>query len=958
MAAVAGHAVRIDVLGPLRLVVAGRPVEVRGPKRRAVLALLAMAEGRAVTVDHLLDALWPSDMPDSARGALHSHVSRLRGHLGPAGPLLETLDGAYRLRAGADALDAARARTLLARARRLPDPAAARALLREAHDLWRGPALAEFAEVAPLVVAAAGMEQLRRDVLDSLIASSIDAGEAAEVLGMAAQVAAEEPLREPAVLLQMRTLAAAGQPADALRASREYRRRLADDTGLDPSPHLRELERRIAAGSATAAPPAATTTAPGRPNGRVASPPRPVTPLVGREAQVTAVQRLLDTERLVTVVGPGGVGKTRLALEVARARHPAGVLLLAPVADGAALPHALAAALGLEVVRGDVLASCVALLGTGHQLLVVDNCEHVLDAARDLVVALLDACPELTVLATSRQPLGLAGECASRLAPLPVPARDDVAPQRVPSVEVFVDRATRVRPGFSTDGDELRLVAEVVRRLDGMPLAIELAAGRLSTFSLTELAERLERSLDLLGGGRPTADTRHRTLRATLDWSYRLLPEEEQRLFRHLAVFPDGVDLRTVEDVAADLRLGADPAVTLTHLVDTSMVDAVLSDEATRYRMLETVRMFGLDRLLDAGERGAADARLVAWARELTGRVAETIIGPDEPRADAALRRELPNLRAAWRLASLPGRLDDAVAVVAALFEVLVWRDLPELRGWAEELADRPELPAHPRASVVLAAAARAAYMRGDHDAAERRARACLDVAETDEARWHGLDSLALVHLVRGEFGEVIEHELAAAPLATHPDGGLGVAALAATYAGRLDTARAVNARMAAVASSPTLRAFTAYVAGEIDSAGGNPTAAEDQYTRAIDLARSSGATFIVAIASVGRLTVLADAGRVDEALRGYLEVVDYFSRTGNWPHLWTTLRNLADLLQRLDDSPAAELLTASADHAVDAPPVPGRPHTTGAPTAGRTEVLQTARNAIARQLARRPAPR
>jgi predicted ATPase len=236
---------------------------------------------------------------------------------------------------------------------------------------------------------------------------------------------------------------------------------------------------------------------------------------------------------MVTVVGPGGVGKTRVALEVAGRSDAATVLLLAPVTDPAALPHALAEALGLDVVRGDVLAACVAVLGDRAALLVIDNCEHLREAVRATVEVILTACPQLSVLATSREPVGAAVEYAYRLPPLALPEAEP-DPSGVPSVAVFLDRARRVRPGLAPD---LRVVADIVRRLDGLPLAIELAAGRLSTFSLTDLATRLDRALDLLGD-RAGAEARHRTLRATVEWSYDLLGRDEQRLFRYLAVFP------------------------------------------------------------------------------------------------------------------------------------------------------------------------------------------------------------------------------------------------------------------------------------------------------------------------------------------------------------------------------------------------------------------------------------
>jgi tetratricopeptide (TPR) repeat protein len=346
------------------------------------------------------------------------------------------------------------------------------------------------------------------------------------------------------------------------------------------------------------------------------------------------------------------------------------------------------------------------------------------------------------------------------------------------------------------------------------------------------------------------------------------------------------------------------------------MVDASFPASGTCYRMLETLRAFALDRLAAAGELDAATGHLLVWARDLAGWIEVHAGCDDEPQADALLRRELANLRAAWRLARTGGHLDIAVAIVLSLGEACEWRDLPEIRGWAEELADDPALAAHPGAALVLATAARAAYMRGDPATTERRARAGLERATEDGARGRGLRALALAQLTRGAFAEVVDLELAAAPLGPGPNGGLGIAALAATYAGDPALGRYLHGRMSANAVFPTLRAFTAYVGGEIDSADGRLDKAERQYTRAIELARSSGATFVVNIASVGLITVLGRGGRTADALGGYREVSEYFSSTGNWSHLWTTLRNLADLLRALDDPAPAAQLDAATDHA------------------------------------------
>ena len=940
------HPVRVEVLGPLRLVV-GTPVDVRGPKRRAVLALLALAEGRAVSVEGFLDALWPTDLPESGRAALHSHVSRLRRHLGSAAARLETLDGGYRLQLGTDELDAGRARALLTTAREQAgrDPAAACVSLRSARALWRGPVLTDLAEVAPIATAAAGFDQLHRDITDLLIRCMVEAEETDGVVGIAAEAVASDPLREPAVLLLMQALTVTGQPAEALRTGYAYRRRLADEAGLDPSPALSEVERAVAGGAAGRSPvrPAATAASAG--------------PLIGRDVQIAALDRLLATERLVTLVGPGGVGKTRIALEVARRAKAATVLLLAPVTDSTMIPHALAAALDLRVSHGEVLRACASLLAAGPALLVIDNCEHVLDGARDTVVALLDSCPQLTVLTTSREPLGLAVEVPSRLAPLPLPDPDaDAATlERTPSVAVFLDRAARVRRGFTAGPEDLRVVADIVRGLDGMPLAIELAAGRLSSFSLSDLRDRLDRSLDLLGGGRRSTDVRHRTLRATVQWSYELLSLDEQRLFRNLSVFVDGVDLPTAEDVAHRVCVTGDPGSALAHLVDASMIDAAFEGR-TRYRMMETLRAFGLDRLAAAGEHEAATDRLLRWAVELTAWIDITIGSEREAEADAALRRELANLRAAWQLARGEPTLDAAAAMVTALFEASTWRDVVENRAWAEELAEDPALRDHPRAAAVFGAAADAAYHRGDPMQADQLARAGLEVASDPYGRWVCLASLSQADLARGRFAEAVEHALAAAAVATRPAENVGIAVLAATYAGDLDRARVLRERIVTEGASPTMRAFAAYVDGEVEAAAGRGSLAEEHYERAIKLARSSGATFVVGVASVGLLTTRAAADRIVDALRDYREVIDYFAGTGCWTQLWTTLRNLAELLRQLGDTEPARLLDTAADQAPDAPAVGGRTGVRpGSVRVGRSRALDVAHAAMDRNLALPP---
>ena len=957
--------VRVEVLGPLRLLVGGVPVDVPGPKRRAVLALLAFARGETVPVGRLVDALWPSEAPASGRSALQAHISRLRRHLGAAAMRLQNSGDGYRLELGGDECDASEARAQLAQARSLrgQDPIGALAVLERAHSLWRGPQLTDLVDIADIATAIEECRNLQREVTDALIDCAVAAGRARQIITLATTQLVADPLREPSVLLAMRALAATGEAPEALRIGREFRARLAEEMGLDPSPALGTLEREIAGGAAGPTTPAIARS--------------PATRLIGRADQVTALRRLMASERLITLAGPGGVGKTRVAFEVANDTPDATVLMLAPLTDPAAIPHALAAALNVNVVRGDVLSACAAVLGGRPGLLVVDNCEHLLDTARDTVAALLESCPLLSVLVTSREPLGLAAECTWRLAPLTFDPSVDGEQEwsRAPAIELFIDRARRIRPELVPTPSQIRTIGEIVRRLDGLPLAIELAAGRLSTFSLTDLHERLDRALDLLGDGRPTADLRHRTLRSTIDWSYELLDPHEQRLFRFLTVFPDGIDLADTERLAADLGMPGDSGAALAHLVDASMIDvefdnvsednvsednasvdnasAVDIEGGTRYRILETVRAFGFDRSASEGESELAEKLLLRWATRRASAIGAGLTTEHEHVADAALRRELPNLRAAWRLARDRGSLDTAVTIVTSLFDAIEYRDLIEIRSWADELVDDADLANHPSASVAYAAAAEAVYHRGDYQRAEQLSKMGMERASDAEQTCLCLLTLSVTALARGEYADAISYSLRATTITPRLAEPFGIAALAVLYSGGLDEARHLNNKGRTGATWPTMASWHSYVAGEIENYAGNPLPAEEHYLRAIDLARMCGATFLVGVATVGLLTVRSTSGRIHEALLGYREVIDYFARTGNWTHLWAALRNLADLLNTLGDQECAALLHAAADQAPDAPAYGPSPASSPALlVTDRTELLENARRAIDIQIA------
>lgn len=693
------------MLGPLRLMVDGDEVAVPGPKRRAVLALVATSEGRVVTTDDLLDALWPADLPDTAKATLQSHVSRLRRHLGGTGDRLEGIGGGYRLALGPDECDLIQARELY-RAAGHAEPAHACRMLGDARGLWRGEAFAEFPDVAPLRNRAVAATELRARIDDAYIRSLLALGETQHAVIAATEHVAADPISEPAVVLLMRSLHAADRTADALRAGYDFRRRLAAETGLDPTPTLGDLEAELAS--------AATVTA-----GQI---PRSTHHLRGRDSDLAALRRLLARERLVTLVGPGGVGKTRLAVEAAAGWEPATAVLLAAVSDDRMLPQTIADALGLRVIHGEVTSACAALLAAGPRLLLIDNCEHLLDAVRHVVGRFLAACSQLTVLATSREPLGLAAEQRLRLAPLPVSQPSDLdSIARSPAVAVFIDQATKIQPQLGLGPVELATITDIVRRLDGMPLAIQLAAARLSSLALDDLHARLDQALDVLG------DRRDGTLRQTIAWSYDLLTDDEQRLLRHLSVFVDGLDLAAAETVAADLDVTA-PLAALGHLVDASVLELTPGPSGS-YRMLDTVRAFVTDELTQHGETEAAIERFLRWAIDLAAWIGQATYTQDERGVDAAIRRELPNLRAAWALLRARRRTDEAIAMVAGLIDAATWRDLTDVWDWSLELATDPQIKSHPDGPMILGFAANSAWFRGELDRAEALANAGIQTS-------------------------------------------------------------------------------------------------------------------------------------------------------------------------------------------------------------------------------------
>ncbi|MEU3689500.1 ATP-binding protein [Streptomyces narbonensis] len=610
-----------------------------GPKVRALLARLLLDAGRTVPVDRLVDGLYGDEPPAGAQGALQAQVSRLRRVL-PPGVAVEHSPAGYQLALGAPAadVDALRFEALTGagvRAGAAGDPVHAAGLLREALGLWRGPALSDVRDAPFAAGHAARLEGLRLDALEAWAAAELASGSSGEDLSsLVRELAAavrEHPLRERLRGLQMRALGAAGRQAEALAVYEEVRAALAEELGADPSPELSAVHLGLLRGGET-----------GPERVVVPALPAALTDFVGRERERDRLASLVAAARLVTLVGPGGAGKTRLALEVGAALPgevrfvDLGAVAGSGRTGSGEVTEAFATALG---VRGGGAERLGTALAGRPVLLIVDNCEHVVDETAVLVRRLLAACPLLRVLTTSREALGITGESLLPLGALTPEAAE----------ELFVRRAAAVRPGFTGHAR----VAELCAALDGLPLAVELAAARLRSLSVDELAdglgERLER-FELLSRGDRTAPERHRTLRAVVEWSWSLLEPGERELAARFSVFRGGA---TAEAVTRVCGAGAGA---LASLVEKSLLET----RDGRYRMLETIRAYAAGQLPD--EDPAADAHH-AYYRELAEAADPELRGAAQLEWLARLDAEDANLRAALRR----GAPEDGLRLVAAL---------------------------------------------------------------------------------------------------------------------------------------------------------------------------------------------------------------------------------------------------------------------------------------------------
>jgi predicted ATPase/DNA-binding SARP family transcriptional activator len=608
-----GEGFQFRLLGPFELVAGGEVIEIGSPKQRLLLAMLVLRANRAVSVDELTEALWDGQPPASVTSTLPSLVSRLRAVLATVddGVVLRAADAGYVIELNPRQVDAYRFEELAAAGHRsldCNDPGSAIASFSAALALWRGVGLAGLEDRCFARAEATRLQEARLRVVERLADAELAAGRPAEALDRLEHHLSMHPLREKAWACRMLALYRLDRQAEALSAYQEIRRLLVSELGVEPGPALRRLEARILRQSPELDAPGITRPVPH-------NLPTPLSAFLGRARELDELAELLAQTRLLTLAGVGGVGKTRLALELAarvRPRHRDGVWLieLAGIRDPSQIASETLSALGIQAGGLGVAPATPAerlcqYFFSREVLLVLDNCEHLVDAVAELVGLILARCSRVVVLATSRESLGLPGE-AHWLVPglsLPPPGAersDDLA--GFDAVALFRTRAVDAHRGFGLTEHNASAVVEICRRLDGIPLAIELAAARMRVLSPHQVAEGLNDRFRLLAGHTRGASTRHHTLRAAMDWSYELLAPEERALLGRLCVFPQSFDLEAARAVAAqETPQPFDVLDVLSRLVDKSLVTVQQAGPRTRYRMLETIRQYAAEKLTETG---------------------------------------------------------------------------------------------------------------------------------------------------------------------------------------------------------------------------------------------------------------------------------------------------------------------------------------------------------------------
>jgi predicted ATPase/DNA-binding SARP family transcriptional activator len=974
----------LRVLGPLEICVgsgasaasAASTLTVSSPRMRRLLAALVVRANEVASPDWLADAVWNDEQPANLEAALQTLISRLRSLLRQANQLaaldagveLVTRAPGYLVELGLDQLDASQFEELARRGLREADsdPARALASLDAAQAWWRGPAYAEFAESDFARPEAVRLGELHAGVVVDRLDLLLRLGRHQEAASSLEGLVTAQPLSERPHSLLMLARYRDGRHQAALDLYADFRGRLSDELGLEPSAaiqqlhaqilrqdaaltsHPRAVARQSATGGAQDDDQARSGSSEGgrrvddrgRSTGNL---PGGQLDLVGRDAESSGVADAIRAGAVVTVTGPGGVGKTSLARGVGvrrSAAFPDGVWWceLAAVSEPDAVAHAIRTTLGAPPRPGaSTLDRLVDYLRSRRAFLILDNCEHIVGAAAEAVEQIHRHCPEVAILATSRMPLDVNDEQVWSLAPLPTPAPDEhevAAIEAEPSVQLFVARAQAQTRHFALAADNAHDVAEICRRLDGLPLALELAASRMRTMQPADLVDRLSWRFRLLHGGARGADERHRTLRSVVDWSYELLEPAEQRVFDILSVFAGAFTLDDAEELVgrvlqltetSGIDRDFDPADGTTSglvldLVDRSMVSLVRGTDL-RYQLLETIRAYGRERLAQ-GRHAEAVARAHAELfADLADAAVREMFGPLHVELVEELASHIDEQRAAFTW-SIDNNLALAARLVAGMPPYVENRMSAEVAHWALRTIGVADAQGRrpPGIARVHAVAASGARFAGALDEARLFIERGIAVADDQLTRAYLVYLSAEIALFEGRFEDAWSSLAELRRLDAEGDiGGFRqfadvVASLLLAYGGELENAAATADKLrsdADLAGNLVLAAWATYTQAEarLDT---EPEHAMDLLDDALNLARASGDRYLTGVALVSAASVRSRHGDPREALQLFRDVVLHWHSSGNWLHQWTTLRNLVDLLVRLErDDDAAVLIGA-----------------------------------------------
>jgi predicted ATPase/DNA-binding SARP family transcriptional activator len=879
--------VRVDVLGPLRVTDStGTDVTPDGSLQRRLLALLVLRRGHVVSVDSAIEALWPVDRPRDPVAALQNHLSRLRRAL-PDG-VIESVGDGYRLDPSELDLDADRLTTALA----AEDDRAIDTIL----DRWQGPAYPELDELDEGVVEAGRLDELRVRAIEVRAARRLADGDVGALVIELVALANQHPLRERPRELLMTALAASGRHAEALRVYDDFRRTLGAELGIEPSPSLAARHAELLTRGNVVA---------WSPSSRI---PVPATSFVGRDPLVAEVIDTVAAHRLVSLVGPGGVGKTRVLVEVGhrlRAADPTRAVVMCEMApaDEETAVDAVATALAIEARPGIGLADRVAaLLAEADVVLLLDNCEHVLDAIAAFADRVVSNCPQVSVVTSSRERLRLQGERVVTVPPFDVSVADS------PAVELFVARASAVSPGFRPDDAERELITEIARRLDGLPLAIELAAARLHTLDLAEVAAGLDDRVALLSTGF-RGSTRHSSLATTISWSVGLLDVDLSRFFADLSIFSAPF---TAAAAAAVGGIDSHDAARFLHqLAERSLV---MRARDRRFVLLETLRAFGAQQLAAEGREDEIGRRhalhQLAWVEQADRRLIE----PDSgviPEIDEAITE----LRTAVTWLLDHGEVERAGRLVLSLMYYGFLHLRPDVLALSERVLRADPEDRSPHAAVVWAVASYAVWMSGDMTSSDSYGERAERLAEST-----GTDVPVIVavmcgnnRLVEGRLHEAVAWYRRALRSAgtdrSHQLFAWSTEVLALGYAGDPGVVAAADALLAEVGDQPTPHAaYGWYCAGESDLMI-DVDRARIRLQRAIELAEATHASFVIGTAGASLASIEARHGDPHVAAADYRRLIAHWQHAGMWPTQWTMMRSIARLLARLGRNRDAAVL-------------------------------------------------